>query len=380
MLAVYLKELKEMVRDRKTLFITVATPLIVIMFMISIISFSTNELTTSIVNNITIGVEDTNSDFAQLLAAADGIKVVESKEPLKDMRAGSIGAYLEAPDNMTELMRSDEEIPVEITYNNGLLESQAAVSVLSEFINTLNDTYLTNKLDENGLPHTYAAKYSTELNNVEVKTNGSIMLTMFPMLLITYCLFGVSAIANDLGTGEKERGTLESLLATGVKRNSIMAGKYLAICTSGILCAASSLLGFVFSSGLNPMLSLDISFTDGLIILFLALLVASAFAGLCFALSIFAKTNREAQMYSTIITSISILPSITMSSVDVARLSAADFIAPLYNVVYCLKEILQHSINPVHILITAISMAVCVGLCFFLTKVMFNNERFLFRK
>lgn len=373
---VFTKELKMFARDVKTLFTTVLTPLLLIPIMLLITTSSTQALQES---ELRVAFSHGGNIVSTYISLIDNVKVVKTDNVEKDLQSGRLSAYIDIPENADELFTGDEQLPINVTYNESLTESQIAIMLIDEALSTLEIEPLRGKLSENNIPLEYLNKIDLSFVAQESDNNSSVILSIFPMMLISYCVFGISAISNDIGAGEKEKGTLEPLLATSASRNDIILGKFLAIGLIGITCALSSVLGMYGFATFSPTQSFSINATEFVLLLLITAVTTMLFSCICFSLSIYSRTNKEAQTYTSIVTIASMLPAMTMMSGGVGNLQWIDFLCPVINATNCIKEIIQHSCRIEHILITCVSTLACSVLLFFVIRKIFKSEKMLYR-
>lgn len=375
-LNVFVKELKMFARDAKTLFTTILTPLLLIPVVLLITTSSTQALQES---ELRVAFSHSDNIVSTYISLIDNVRVVKTDDIEKDLQSGRISAYIDIPENANELFLGDEQLPINVTYNESLTESQIAIMLIDEALSTLEVEPLRRKLTENNIPLEYLNKIDLSFTAQKEKNNSSIILSIFPMMLITYCVFGISAISNDIGAGEKEKGTFEPLLTTSANRNDIILGKFFAIGFIGMICALSSVLGMYGFAAFSSTQSFSIDAVEFMMLLLVAIVTTMLFSCICFSLSVYSKSNKEAQTYTSIVTIASMLPTMSMMSGGVGNLQWMDFLCPVINATNCIKEIIQHSYRIEHILITCVSTLICSVLLFFVIRKMFKNEKILYR-
>ena len=203
-------------------------------------------------------------------------------------------------------------------------------------------------------------------------------------LIITFLFSGVTSVAPESIAGEKERGTITTLLVTPVKRSHIAFGKIISLSILAILSAVSSFIGVIISmpklmgdmSGAmtNPYQMKDYAFVLAVLIVTALILVS-----LVSIMSCFAKNTKEASMYSMPLMVISMAISMT-SMIGIKANNNLLFAIPLFNSIQLLSEIFTFDLNIVHFIITIITNIVFTGILIYILTKMFDNEKIMFSK
>ena len=207
---------------------------------------------------------------------------------------------------------------------------------------------------------------------------------MMPMLLVSLLFSGCMAVAPESIAGEKERGTIASLLVTPTKRSHIAIGKILALSVVALISGASSTLGVILSLPklMGDSVQLDGSVYTPLDYAMLAIVILSTVLVLITAISIisaFAKTVKEATSYTSPLMIVSIL--IGLSGMFGAQsISTALYIIPIFNSVQCMIGIFSFEFNLINMIITVASNVLFTGVGIFILTKMFNSERIMFNK
>jgi len=208
---------------------------------------------------------------------------------------------------------------------------------------------------------------------------------LLPMLVVMFLFAGAMSIGPESIAGEKERGTMATLLITPVKRSQIALGKILSLGVLSLISAVSSFIGII--SSLPKMLQMgdvDINiygFQDYATILILLFSTVFVIVGVIAVISAYAKNLKEA---NTLITPIYLLTIIIGVSSMFGEGAASEFylyLIPLYNTVQCLTAILMFDPNTIlFVFITILANFIyVVGLVLLLNK-MFKSERMMFAK
>ena len=176
------------------------------------------------------------------------------------------------------------------------------------------------------------------------------MATLVPLILILMTITGAVYPAIDLTAGERERGTLESLMAAPLPRLSMLLAKYFAVLTVALLTAGANLAGMsitVYSTGLGPMLFGENGLSPAAILIVLGLLIlfAAFFSALLLAVTSFARSFKEAQAYLIPFMLLAIAPGF-LSVMPGIELSGVLAVVPLVNIVLLARDVLQGTLDP----------------------------------
>lgn len=358
------KELKDTVRDRRTLMVMVLVP-IVVMPLILIASVKLSEWSSrsqaeDVVQLMVAG--DVNAPLlVRKLAVDDRIEVIGvSGDPEEGLDQGTIDAFLEIPDDFMKKLNNEESVDLKLLVDSTSADSAAAVDKVRVVIEEYNDGVIAERLESQNL--------TTEvLNGVVVdpvdtatgkKKGGTFLGYLLPMFLVIFAMIGGMYTAMDISAGEKERRTLEALLMTPASRGEIVTGKFLAVATVSIVTVLLSVAAMFITA---PMISGSIEEIDvtldlnvALVMLPAAILLAAMFSALLLAVSIFARGYKEAQNYVTPLYLLAVLPVIVANA-----LPASDnpllFLVPGFNAVLLFREVLVGDFIVDHIALTMVS-------------------------
>lgn len=382
------KEIKDIFRDKKTLFVGVLLPLILFPIMFGVMGKSINKTTSQVEKNLKISIIDNgNSSMGAFIKSQKNVKLNNSSDIMRDVKNGKILAGIEIPENFDQDISVEKNPQIKIVYDNSSQQSQMAVSTVKTYIDIYSKNIVAQRLSKRGID----TKIITPVEVIEKTSEkasegvGKLMLSLLlPMLLVIYCVTGPMPAAVDLGAGEKERGTLEPLLTTEANRMSLLWGKFLAITFMGVITTASSLIGILIAMQQKDGIFKGVSgaFLDykALILIgVVAILTAMAFGALELAISIYARSFKEAQTYITPLTIVSIIPVYATYMLDAKNIETFYFHIPLANVNCLIKELISGIFNPVHMGITFSWCIVYILLSVLFARFMFSREEVIFR-
>jgi len=220
------------------------------------------------------------------------------------------------------------------------------------------------------------------------KVGGNALGGIIPYFIIILCMTGAIYPATDLTAGEKERGTMETILCSPVSRTDLVLGKFLMVLTASLGTVLLSLLsmGGTFQiarhafSGAKQATELALTLDPaGLAGVFLMLLpVAVMLSAALLMVGLFSRSFREAQSYAGPLMLVAIVPTITalLPGVD---LNASLAVAPLVNVCLVCKEMMAGAWHWNYILLIFGSACVYAAAALAATVWMFHREEVLFR-
>ncbi|MCO7187827.1 MULTISPECIES: ABC transporter permease [unclassified Pseudoalteromonas] len=368
MFEVMLKELRELLRDRKTLFFVIALPIVIFPVLFAFVAFLTSKAALEAeqkVHTFYVVNEDFARPFAETLfyhrsfKRYEGDTKLDSVDALSDaVRRGIIDVGIYIPSTPKEQVTLGEQTRFQVVFNDA-----QSINFIYGRIKKAIDEYSA-KLTEQALTElgVEANKQAAVLKPVimeKVDTAdrreniGEKIGAFIPYMLIPLVLMGASYPAIDLGAGEKERGTLETLLLTPLTRTQLVLGKFLTILISSIACAlvtvSSMAIWIGIASGfgtLDPILSAFSSVTqwDFLLIFALLLPVAMMLSSLVLAISIYARSFKEAQNYMGPLSMLVFVP-IVVSVLPNMTLNAKTAWIPITNVALAIKEIVKGTVD-----------------------------------
>lgn len=388
-LTIFKKELSRFFGDKRMMLSTILLPGILIYVVYSFMgSALTGMLTTeegykftvSAVNmpqSVTTMLEDTDTEITEI--GASGVESAKTAISEKEMDLLAI-----FPEDFDEKIAaydsaSGKAAPqVELYYNSTRTESSTIFGTVA----TLLDGYessLANKFDVNH------GEGSFDLAT-DKDASGFAFSSMLPMLLMIFLFSGCMAVAPESIAGEKERGTIATMLITPVKRSELAMGKILALAVVALLGGASSTLGTLLSlpklmGGASENMSAafygpaDYAMLAA-VILSTVLLLISIIA----IVSAYAKTIKEAQTYVMPIMILVMLVGVTAMFSGEAATGTALYLIPLYNSVQCMVGIFAFSAVWTNIVVTIAVNLVLTALCGFVLTKMFNSEKIMFNK
>ena len=383
------KELARFFGDRRMVFTTILLPGLLIYFLYTFMGDAIGNMytvdedyTPSIsVVNLPDSIKSVAESAQIILTPVQPEEVNATKEKISAKEHDLCIIFPESFDALVTAYDSSSggEAPnVEIYYNAASTKSQSAYTTMLSLLDNY-EAVLSNKFDVNRGDTVY------DLAS-EKDTAGSIFASMLPMLLMIFLFSGCMAVAPESIAGEKERGTIATLLITPMKRSSLAIGKISALAVIALLSGISSAAGTILSlpklmgaaaDQLNAnVYAIQDYLLLGVVILSTVLLMITLIS----MISAAAKTIKEAQTAVTPQMIVVMLIGVTAMFGGGAQESPLYYLIPFYNSVQCMVGIFSFEWNPVCILISVISNLVYTGIGVYLLTKMFNSERIIFSK
>ncbi len=386
-LSVFKKELKRFLTDKRMLF-TLIMPGFLIFIVYSLMGNFMGEMMNGGVSEdtqYTVYVDNQPTQFQVFdeteiynitLNDGSGMTAEEKKESVKK---GVTDLYIVYEADFYDKMlsydiASGQQAPqVQIYYNSSSVTSQTIYAYYFSCLDAL-ETQLANKFDVNA-----GAEIYDTASEADIMTE--ILGMILPMLLNVLLLTGCMAVATESMAGEKERGTIATLLVTPIKRSHLALGKVFALALVSLISATSSFLGLIFS--LPSLIGVEFSAVpygvgDYLAILAIIIINVLLFTVLFTVISTFAKSVKEAQGFVSPVMILVMVLSIASSLIPIEGLIG--YCIPIFNTVLCLTSVVSMSFNIAGFFITLGVNVAVFALGVFLLSKMFNSEKIMFNK
>ena len=372
------KELREMFRDKKSLSMMLVIPIFVPLIVLGMSALFEVQANKDIEEYNKIGFAYELSEEEKNIAKGLNIEVTEGNEnELKTKYENDeIDLYITKDGNKYILNGNDSDVT---TYAKTLMESY--FNVYKEY---LQSGYLqANNVNPNDV-----------LNIITVEENITEEENMFVSYIRNYAfVFIIMAItvsatypATDTTAGERERGTLETLLTFPIKSRDIIVGKFLAVTIASILTGIISLILAIISvaiaqNAFSIYEGLNIMFSPISILLSVIIIIAYSFfiSGLCIAIASSSKTFKEAQSALTPLTFISLFPGMIAFMIGVTGTPLLSII-PFINYVVVFTDTSAGNVDWLNIALMVISTIIYISIVLTYIIKQYKSEKILFSK
>jgi sodium transport system permease protein len=382
---IFQKELKDSLRDSKTILLSVLLPIVFItgmlFFMEKMMSDTNEQVKVAVANN-------TDKEILSWLKEIKGLELIPSDNPLKMVVDGKANVAFSADPDFS-LQLKDKKIPkVIIQADPTSTKGGNAQEKIANAFTQKKDKLVQSRLLENNIDPKEIDPFQINMKSISESDDQSLyMISIIAQLIIVLAvLMGGIPAANDLFAGEKERKTMEALLMTPVHRIHLIVGKWLTIAVLSMISGVFSVISFIlgvnlFTEKLASALKLDQNigfFTISLLvgIIFFALLVSSV----QIIISLFANNLKEAQNYITPITMGAMIPYFLLIGVSANELTTTHFLIPFLNIYALIKQLIYGIYDINSILLVSGSSIVFIALSFFIAYTMFMKSKWVLGK
>ena len=292
------------------------------------------------------------------------------------------------PENFDALVASFDAnagvIPnIQIWANFARTESHEANSIVTGILHSFHNYYLLSPRFTVNAP-THDVPYGNFNLATDADMFAMVMGMIVPMMFILFIFTGCQAIAPESIAGEKERGTLGSILVTPASRRDIALGKILAVAFFSLLGALGSILGMALSMpglmGLDESILTFFSVTDLILLLLIAVSTTLVFVAALSVLSAYAKSVKEATAYSMPIMLIVFVGGLAGMIMGGVPDGIGFFFIPVVNSSLAITAIFSFNVDVLNILIAAVANTVIALLLTFVLAKIFSSEKIVFDK
>lgn len=386
-LTIFKKEWDRVIKDKRLVITVILLPGLMIYLIYSFLgSAITNFAEEETYDIAIVNLTDDFEDIYNMEENRHKLNVVEISDSEVDTYKQKVDEeewtiVIEFPENLEAYDGTGEKPAVSIYSNPNVMSSS---SISSRFFNYL--VLYQNNLSYDLYGDTnffYLAQVGTEIDDQKIA--GTLMASLLPMLVIMFLFSGAMSVGPESIAGEKERGTIATLLITPIKRSQLALGKVLSLSVLSLLSAISSFLGIILS--LPKLLNFDnadasiYSFREYLMILLILFSTIFVIVGIISIVSAYAKSLKEANSYIAPIYILTILVSITSAFSDGANPNLYLYVLPIFNSVQSLIAIMTFSESAwSYLLVTVIANIVYLVIFVTILNKMFNSEKIMFAK
>lgn len=411
-----LKELREILRDRRTIVTLVVMPLVLYPLLALVFQrFLLTSLTSQGVIEYVIGVDSTHTKLQleeqlregeSLLTANhkqdvthdaktfDAAKLLEPRIMFGELpsRDAAERCVIDAVVHLAVLPRSgsmadsagdglDRPHAWDLYYRAGSPASEAALRYVEMRLHAYGEAQLDSQLEKMGvdaeLPGT-SQRHALEFSGAPVFS----LAALIPLILVLMTVTGAVYPAIDLTAGERERGTLEMLIAAPVPRLGLLLAKYVAVLAVALLTALVNLTGMAVTShvtGLNASLfgGAGLSLPVVIKVLLLLGLFAAFFSAVLLAITSCARSFKEAQAYIIPLMLLCLVPGV-ICLMPSLQFSGPLAVVPLVNIVLLARDLLEGSVVPLYAAVAVISTLFYVLAAIGLAARVFGTDAILY--
>ncbi len=394
-LTIIKKEFARFFGDRQLIFTAIIMPGLLIYLIYTLMGNGMSQMMTEGMNeNVTVRVENMPETLAPMFADTDSLNIKVLPSPftqkdidlLEDKEINTV--LLRFPTNFDTLLvtydpQSGELAPnIEIYYNSANNASQRVYTMLETMFTTFEDQ-MSNRFDINRADCEEQTFDQASSDDVL----GNILSKLIPMLILMMLFSGVMAIAPSAIAGEKERGTIATLLVTPMRRNELALGKIVSLSAIALLSGLSSFIGIVLSlpkmiqsDAEGVELGLNYTGSDYIVLLLIILASVLIMASAVSLLSALAKDVKNAGTMITPFMLVVMLCGLMPMFQNGASENLAVYLIPFYNSIEVMTAVFAHELQWTPVLITLAANIVYTSIAVWGLTRMFNSEKVMFSK
>lgn len=409
------KELREILRDRRTVITLVLMPLLVYPLLGVI-------MRKGVLSNLSLGAAEVHvgleteeqqelfllamwsgrnlleEDFSPGLQPEDRADLVEGLR-FEDESKSGFRLFLASPEISASTMLKEgvtdltitmsphpdvdpkaEGLPFlkwEIQTRSNSALAKRGLEVIEDRLRAINNDFTAKLLTQNGLSRIKPAEYSISV--METDKGVSPLVTFIPLMLVLMTMTGAVYPAIDLTAGERERGTMEILVAAPVSRLTLLSGKFLAVLTVALLTATMNLLSMfvtLFALGLSGTVLGNVGPTMVVQVVVLMAVFAAFFSAVLLSITSLARSFKEAQAYLIPLMLMALTPGVFSLMPDL-KINGLIAVVPLVNAVLMGRDLLVGDVNLPMFAVVLISTALYGLLALSLAARVFGSDAVL---
>ncbi len=390
---VYCKELLDLLRDKRTIISMIVVPIllmpVIIVTMWTLTSKLVGEARQESPKVMILGGKDSPATLGAL-QALKGVEFVPMSEDYTNLISDKhIRAAIEIPAGFDEALRRGQSAAVRIYVYEGEMKSIFAAESIEQFFRQRKEAIVTERLAAAHVPKTVLTPFEVHRENVAPpqKVSGNVIGMILPYLVIVMCMTGSIYPAVDLTAGEKERGTMETLLTSPALRTHLVLGKGLVVMTGSIVTAtlalasngiALTLMKILVPDSSKAALSLTMNMSSLVVVGVMMIPLAVFFAAIMVAIGLFSRSSKEANSYMQPLLILTVLPAIA-AALPGMELNFKLALIPVLNVSLLCRELLSGTYHWNYMAVVFGAMSFYAGLAIAAAVAAFKRESVLFR-
>lgn len=393
-MTIFKKEFKDVIRDRRSMIMMLVVPMLLFPLLITLVAAMTvrqNEKAKAKTLEVALIAHGNAAAFRDTLLERGDLKIRE------DVPEDRIRALIQS-DSLDAAICFDAQFDAQIAalqsgrihlYFNSSKNLNESRNRLTHLIRNYENRLVDERFQRLSLDRAIVDPVRVQRHDIASAREkvGKSIGGFLPYLFVLMCFMGCMYPAIDLGAGEKERGTLETLLVAPVGKFQILLGKCGVIVLSGLVAVAVCLMGLFLVAAIHrEIVAKALQALQGMFDLSSLLLVISLFlpltiffAASLLSISIFAKSFKEAQTMMTPLNIVIIVPA-AMGLLPGVELDALTAFIPILNISLAAKEILSGTIAIPLLLAVYASLIALAGLSLYGCAKWFERESTIFRE
>ena len=387
------KELTDITRDRRTIIMMIVLPFVLIPGLFGVvytIQSQQAEKATEQQMKVSFFGQEYAPELYQAFADLDKVIILD-QIPADSVDSYIQNEYLDAAIYVNrEYQKSidqNKQAPIIIKFK-GTDSFGITRDRIKSLLTAQENKIITKRMNQLNLKPDIVKAYQIEYKDVASTQEklGKFVGGFLPYFFIIFGFMGAMYPALDLGAGEKERGTLETILSSPATRLDVVLGKFLVVMLAAIITAFIALGGMYFGIQTFPDIEpwvlevVNVILSAKTVILMMSLIIpiSAFFSALLLGLSIYAKSFKEAQSIVGPLNIAIIFPAM-IGMIPGIELNAITSLIPILNVSLASKDIIAGTINPWYMVEVYLSLIVLAGLAIVWCVNWFNRESTIFR-
>lgn len=380
---IFNKEIKEVLRDKRMLFLVILVPLFlypILFTLMGSVGASQREKITTEKLELWLNPEAKGSMLHEMLEKDEYLNISFksfTEEELSEQKKTLAISYI--PQNDTSQHTTQHQVKLYADYSQDILSIRARQ--LNGQLSVLNQQLVQQRLSKQNLPTSFTEAISVQTVDLAPQETDNTFLSFIPTMIFLFIFMGCIYIAIDITAGEKERKTLQTLFTTTATTKEIIAGKFFAVLSVGLVSALANLVSLLVGmrlqasmsgideSGMNLSLGLPHLFWFVLIVITVSVFIAA----MVLAILLLANTYKESQGYMSPLMMVVLLPTI-MATMPGMELDMQNAFVPIFNASLALKDLFRGEINVMLLSLTVFSGVVFSALALYLASLTFGNE------
>lgn len=369
------KEFARFFGDKRLLLTTILLPGILIYVIYTCIGTLTESLVQPSAQPVVCVRNMPDSLSAAITPLYDlSVEETDDEKVKESVKSGDVAMLVVFPQDFDEAIAEGTDIPnIRIYYNSADTSSLTAYSTLTALLDGYEES-LSNVFDIN--------RGEEQFDFADTQSTTKYIMSMIvPMVLIMLLFSGCIAVVLESIAGEKERGTLATLLVTPVKRTHLAAGKIISLSVISMLSGLSSFLGLILSlpkmlSGAGEVSLAMYGFADYLLLFLVVISTVLVLVSLMSIISAYARTSKEANGLMVPVMVLVMIGAVVSMFVPTGTIGL--YFVPILNSAMCISSIMSGAVSVAGFAITvcmniAVTVLLAIGLA-----VMFNSEKIMF--
>lgn len=384
--AIFRKEIKEVLRDKRMLYLIILLPFFlypVLFTLIGKVGQSQQEKLSTQSIEVLVSPELKGTAVEEALTQSSELKLnfTDFDEATIDTMSNGIGIKLDVPFDQTMQNNGTASIQILADQSKDLLQFRSRQ--IRTVLQGVNQNLLKARIDGAGLNPEFAKPLN--ITQVDLASDqeqaGKALASFLPMIILLFIFVGCIYIAIDITAGEKERKTLQTIFTAPIKVSEIIAGKFAAVFTVGIVSAFMNILSLMvaimiqvkFMGGEVGSFSISIDPMGWFWLCLIIFLITVFLAALTLAVVLLANSYKEAQSYVSPLMMLIIIPAV-MSQMPGMELNSSTALIPMLNISLAIGAILKGGFSTVMVAMVAGMALLYAVIALFFASQTFGNE------